>query len=499
MSDPLETIIERLEKSCPGGESVEFAITPLDRTGLPVWSVTRWMADGEMINGIGYGHSDARARVGGWAELLEQAGSHSAARRWPRRVATFNELRQGGEEAVDPRTLRLPAGSDYDHDRPCVWVRARRYEQGVPFDEQRTAWTILESAATHSYDLAGPANSPFPFAPLFQPISNGNGAGDTMARALSHGLLELVQRDGNSAGYRAVDRGIRIDLDDVRHEPTRELLAKLDAEGIEVIAKLADTNLGMTNLYVVGHERDPSDAPHPIVLSGCGEAAHPDREAALYKALTEFCASRVRKLFTHGPLAVMEHLFPPGYIERFRQNPATVEESRSFDEVRRLAHMTADGVMDLLAGNVFRVDETIRFGDLPTVEYGSVDDTDALLAETAKRFDAEGLPIHWVDYTPERGGGGDCSACKAIVGPMEVETMTYRRVGRRNIDRLMRRGFAFVGYGEPPPGAARVSLADGGAAWIDVQKLEAQVGELYCLYREPEIHAVALKDEQEKR
>ena len=496
MSTPLETTVERLKQSCPGGDDVEFAITSLDRTGLPVWSVTRWMGDGEMINGIGYGHTDERARVGGWAELLEQAGSHQAARRWTKRVATFDELQDAGETAIDPRSLRLPAGSDYGHDRPCVWVQARRYEPGVPWGEQPAAWTVLESAATHSYDLAGPADGPFPFPPLYQPVSNGNGAGDTMSRALSHALLELVQRDGNSAGYRAVDRCVRIDLDAVRHEPTRELLDKLDAEGIEVVVKLADTNLGMTNLYVVGHEREPNDAPHPIVLSGCGEAAHPDRDAALYKALTEFCASRVRKLFTHGPLSLMEHLFPPGYLGRFGENPATVEESRSFDDVRRLAHMTAGQVMDLLAGNVFRVDETVRFSDLPTVEYGSVDGPDSLLAETAKRFAAEGLPVHWVDYTPE---SGDCFAVKAIVGAMEVETMTYQRVGRRNLDRLTRRGFSFVGYGDPPAGADRVPLDDGETAWLDPAKLDAQVGELYCLYREPEIHAIALKDREEGR
>ena len=35
-----------------------------------------------------------------------------------------------------------------------------------------------------------------------------------MDRALCHGLLELVQRDGNSAGYRAVDRHIKVELDD---------------------------------------------------------------------------------------------------------------------------------------------------------------------------------------------------------------------------------------------------------------------------------------------
>ena len=481
MTDYAQTI-EDLKESCPGEHSVEFAITPLDVTGVPVWSVTQWQANGEMINGIGYGDTDDRARVGGWAELLEQVGSHDAATRWETRRGTFAEV-SGDAEAVDPVSLRLPVGSPYDDEYVCTWVPAKRFGDGG------SVWVPVEAAATHTYDLHQTPD--FAGEPLFQPISNGNGAGDTMERALSHALLELVQRDGNSAGYRAVDRGIRIELDDVRDDRSRELLDRLDRLGIEVVVKLADTNLGMTNLYVVGHEREPSKVPHPIMLSGCGEAAHPDREAALYKALTEFCASRVRKLFTHGPISRMEHLFPAGYLERFESNPATVEESRSFEEVRRLANMSADQVMALLGDNVFRVDETVRFSDLPTVPMGSVDDIPALLEEVTKRFAAENLPIYVVDYTPP---GSPCKACKVVVGPMEVETMTYYRIGRRNLDRLTKRGFDFVGYGDPPAGADRVLLPDGGAAWMDKKKLDARVGDLYCLYREPEIHAIALKE-----
>ena len=495
MNDSLDDVLGRLRAGCPGVEAAEFAITPLDVTGVPVWSVTQWQADGEMINGIGYGPTDARARVGAWAELLEQAGSHDAARRWPKRRATYDELVAAGENALDPRALRLPAGTEYAHDRPCVWVEAKTYDADKPPAEHEPIWVILEAAATHGYDLVGPDGGDFPGDPLFQPISNGSGAGDTMARALSHALLELVQRDGNSANYRAVDRGTRVDLDDVRHEPTRELLDKLDQCGIEVVAKLADTNLGMTNLYVVGHEREPEKVAHPIMLSACGEAAHPDREAALHKATLEFCASRARKFFTHGPIDRMEHLFPPGYLEKFRASPASVEESRSFEDVRKLVNMTAGEVMGLLADNVFRVEETVKFSDLPTVPPASVADVPDLLAETVRRFSAEGLPIHWLDCTP--GGAAGVAACKAIVPAMEVETMTYHRVGRRNIDRLARRGFGFVGYGDPPTGADRVLLPDDTPAWMDRAKLDAQVGDLYCLYREPEVHAIALGEEAE--
>jgi ribosomal protein S12 methylthiotransferase accessory factor len=480
----LETTLDDLKRANPGREDVEFAITSLDVTGLPVWSVTQWQHDGEMINGIGYGPSDLRARVGAWAELLEQTGSHGVTK-LPQTRGSFNDL---DGEKIDPRALRLPAGTAYDHDVPLTWVQVRRYEAGRELADLPPVWCPIEAVATHSYDLGDAVKTP-----LFQPISNGNGAGDTMDRAICHGLLELVQRDGNSAGYRAVDRHIRVELDDVRNEETKRLLAKLDEAGIEVIVKLADTNLGMANLYVVGHEREPGTTPHPIMLSGCGEAAHPDREAALQKALYEFCASRVRKFFTHGPIAQLQHLFPQGYLQKFRENPASVEESRSFDDCRRLAHMSSGEVMALMKQQVFRVEETVKFSALPTVEPAAVDQVPTLLAETVRRFEAENLPIYVAEYHQGEG----TAACKVIVPAMEVETMTYQRIGRRNLDRLTSRGFDFVGYGEPPAGANRVLLPDGEAAWLDSAKLAAQIGDQYCLYREPEVHAVALADEQE--
>ena len=485
MADTLEQTLQDLQACCPGRDEVEFAITSLDVTGVPCWSITKWQDDGEMINGIGYGPTDLRARVGAWAELLEQVGSHAGARRFEKQRVSYNKL---AGDKIDPRSLRLPAGHDYDHDVVLDWVKVRRFEKGVPLDQQPQLWAPIEAAATHNYDL-GPKTDGN--VPLYQTVSNGNGAGDTMQRALCHGLLELVQRDGNSAGYRAVDRGIRIDLDDVRDEETRELLARLDERSIQIIAKLADTNLGMTNLYVVGHERDPSKAPHPIVLSGCGEAAHPDREEALKKALLEFCASRVRKLFTHGPIDLMSDILPAGYLDKFAENPATVEESRSFNEVRRLANMSAGEVMDLLGGNVFKVESRVKFSELPTVERSSVDTIPKLLDVVTERYAAEGLPVYWIEYMQT----DTCAACKAIVPAMEVETMTYYRVGRRNIDRLTRRGFDFVGYGPPPAGAEVVLLDDDQPAWMNCDKVDALADEIYCLYREPEIHAVALSKE----
>ena len=490
-----DQLIDDLARSVPGDATIEFAITPLDVTGIPVWSVTRWQPDGEMLNGIGYGFTDSRARVGSWAELLEQAGSHHAMARIERTWASYNELLKRGVAALNPLVLRLPAGSAYSHDQKLNWVPARRLD--ITRDDLAGEMILvpIEGAATHNFDCHLPADA----APLFQAISNGNGAGDTIERALTHGMLELVQRDGNSAGYRACDRGVRIDLgpdnQDVRHPQTRALLERLDAAGIDVIVKLADTNLGMTNLYVVGRERDLSLVPHPICLTGCGEAAHPDREQALLKALTEYCASRVRKLYMHGPIEAQRYLFPPGYLERFTASPASIEESRSFQAVAQWMQLSADEIVQRIGPTIFRVDRTVRFADLPTVDMDSLNEVGPLLRDVAARFTAEALDVFWVDYTP---GDAPCRAAKVICAPLEVETMTYRRVGPRNLRRLIDRGFDFVGVGVAPNDTLRVPMlpedeaALGGPAWLHPARADALLGPLYAMYREPDVHSIAL-------
>ena len=480
-----DRVLTDLSASVPGEQTIEFAITPLDVTGLPVWTVTRWQPNGEMLNGIGYGLSDDRARVGGWAELLEQASGHAVIPHLPRRTATYRQLRAEGVAALDPIDLRLPAGSTYTHDQPVVWVPAHRLDVTAADLKGESVLVPVDAAATHNFDCQLPAG----MAPLYQCISNGSGAGDTITRSLTHALLELVQRDGNSAGYRACDRGIRIELDDVRHPQSLALLDRLDRAGIDVTVKLADTNLGMTNLYVVG--RDRGEPPHPICLTGCGEAAHPDREQALLKALTEYCASRVRKLYTHGPLELQQHLFPPGYLERFTADPATVEESRSFAAVAEWMACSADEVKRRLDGTIYRVDSTVKFSELPSVPFGSVDELTAQLRIVAERYAAERLDVLWVDLSPP---GVPCHAVKAISPQMEVETVTYHRVGPRNLRRLVDRGYDFVGYGEPVDGALPVLLPDGGRAWLHPGRTEALLGPLYGLYREPDIHAIPLSN-----
>jgi YcaO-like protein with predicted kinase domain len=480
------------QEAMPPGETFAFPITDLDRTEIPVWTVAHFPEDRPGMNtSAGYGSTDESARIGAWGELYEKASSRQAVPELPRRTASYNDLTAAGEPALDPRRLRLPVGTTYTHDQPLVWAQARRYPSHDPI------WVPIEETAAYFEDLDGisPAREE---GWLYTPITNGLGAGDSFERALGHGLMELVQRDGNSVTYRALDRGVGVSVDSVADPNIHQLLDQFEAAGINPIIKLADTAFDMANFYVVGHEHDLSDAPHPLMITGCGEGVHPDREVALAKALREYASSRARKRFNHGTFGDIRQVFPEGYGERVRQQSPANEESRSFQALKEWSELEVENLYDRIAVSL-RVDETVRLSSLPTVAPGTLQSPKALLDLVAGRFSDEGLDIFYVDYTPE---GSPAHAVKAIVPPLEVETATYDRIGRRNIRRLVERGSDIAGLGQPPSGAKRVPLppddeeALGDQAWFHPERMREAVSGLYAMYREPKRHVLALEAER---
>ncbi len=458
-----------------------FPLDPLDRLGLPAWSAELF-TEGGHHHGVGYGATDGRAVVGAFGELAEEMFAGYAMEALPRRRASYEDLLSevGPERVLDPLTACLPAGSSYEPAKPLRWVEARRWPTGEP------VLVPLELAAASSVDVEPEGEW------LLTPITNGLGAGSTLEHALAHGLLELVQRDGNSATYRALDLGVRVALDDVKSAETRALLARLDAEGVEVTVKLASTDFGMTNLYVVGGERDPEETPHPLALTACGEAADPDREAALGKALKEFCATRSRKIFANGPLAAMAAVAPGTYVGRaLRAATREHEEERSLRESVDWLRMEAGEMRDLLEDPVLAVRSEVDFSSLPEGTGGSGSKAELVAGQLRE----EGFDVLYVDFSPP---GDDIRVVKAIVPGLEVETASYGRIGARNLRRLLDRDDGLVGMGDPPPGGRRILLPERERGsfpeepWLDVGALVGKVGRLYPLYREPSRHLAAL-------
>ncbi|HEX8464878.1 MAG TPA: YcaO-like family protein [Abditibacterium sp.] len=460
------------------GRAFEFALSPFDHLDLPLWSVALIGNDGALSDGFGYGATLEAAQTSAWGECVEWHFAREALRQIPRRIASFDLL---GESALDPRTLCLHAGSQYLPSDEREWVPVTRWRDGAPF------WAPIEFIAPRAADIApGARAEDF----LVIPITNGLGAGPDLAHAVAHGTLELLQRDGNNVSYRALDQGVRVELDDVRDPQTRQLLDFLEAQNIEVMVKVAALDFGLCNLYVVGYDRDLERAFEPIALSACGESVHPDREWALGKALREWAMARARKVFNHGGLQRVRAATPPGYLDAFGPAAMRSEDERALREMRGWMKKSHGQFFDMLRDPIFETRRTVRFSDLPQTPAA---DSASLLKLLQERLSAENLDIYFADFSPP---GEGLKVVKALVPGLEVETMTYERIGARNLKRLLERNSPLVGLGEKA-GAKPIILPNGGAAWFDSAEKDRLMGALYPLYREPGRHVIGLLGESD--
>ena len=476
----------------PKGRYVAFPMTPLDRTGVPAWKVALFLDDagrlpGAMPSGYGYGATDGEAIIGALAEIAEMICPTLRLMDEPRRLGSYDALVRevGPEGIVDPLTLCLPAGSPVGRDTSLAWVGAIRARTG------ETVLVPIDVAALDVYEL------PPGYQPFTTLITNGLGAGPDVDWAVGHGLLECLQRDGNGLLFRALDQGIVLDLPETLEPETRALLRRLAEIGIEVLPKYATDEFGLTNLYVVGYDRTGHGPRVPIMLSACGEACDPDRDRALRKALLEFCSARVRKTYGHGPIEEALKVAPPGYVEDFVHTALPSleqEESRALTAMMDWARTDAEVLKSFLKGSVFSVKGRKDFTTLPA---NPLPDTRARGRFAREQLERQGFDVLYVDCSPRDGSVG---VVKVIVPGLEVETMSYYRIGERNTRKLMERDSELIRFGAPSDTLRPVRLTPeaierlgGRQPLLDIQAVDRTVGPLYPLYREPEAHHVAYR------
>ena len=476
----------------PPGRIVGFAMAPLDRTGVPAWKVALFLEEtsslpGNMPSGYGYGETDGDAIVGALAEIAEAIWPTLTLRERPPRLGSYADLvREVGPGGItDPLTLGLPAGSPVGRDTVLAWTNAIRARTGEP------VLVPLDVAAVDVFEL------PAGYKPFTTLITNGLGAGPDVDWAVGHGLMECLQRDGNGLVFRALDQGVLLDVGPDLAAPTRALLDRLDGLGITVLPKFATDEFGFTNLYVVGHDRDGYGPRVPIMLSACGEACHPDRDRALHKAVLEFCSARVRKTYGHGPLDEARRVAPPGYVANFvgRALPSLVgEESRALSAMMEWASYDAGALRRHLEPTVYSVREHRTFGTLPSAPAG---DTRAMGRLARGRLEESGFDVLYVDCSPP---GGRIGVVKVIVPGLEVETMSYYRIGERNTAKLLARDSDLIRFGQESDTRRPIRLAPdalerlgGRQPLLDTVAVDRVVGPLYPLYREPEAHHVGYR------
>jgi ribosomal protein S12 methylthiotransferase accessory factor len=477
---PLDAAESEYRRALGAGRLEEFDLTRLDRTRVPTISVA-WHTETGTDHATGFGTSPQQARVSALGELSEGIFPDAAVRRADRIDGTYRELiRSHGTGGVaDPLELVLPAGSDYSPDQPLIWSTTIRLRTGEP---------VL-------VPIEFLASSPAPLADIDQarqwlvtPITNGLGAGSSRDQAVMHGMLELLQRDGDTVSFRALDQGVVLDTRSLRDPELDGLLDSLARVGIDAVVKVAADEF-VPVLYCVGDDRHAASSP-PIALSAIGEAADPDPRAAARKAVLEFAASRARRIMAFGALDGLRPHFPDYIDDVIAAGIPTGNEPRALAEMIawcRLDHAQLREVLE----PIFRQVRTVSADDLHTSNTNATgDERLPFLLDRLAGFDVLVMDGADPDDTAIR-------TAKVVVPRIEVETLSYSRIGERVSRRLLDRGDNLV-LREDGEGRRRIRLTDGaeqrlgGAVWLNQPRLDQVLGSLYPLYREPGWHAAPM-------
>ncbi|CAH1000439.1 hypothetical protein LEM8419_01592 [Neolewinella maritima] len=479
MSSQHERALAAYRDSLPGGVTETFRIDGVDHLGIPIYNVDLFTDDGH-FNGIGYGATETEALVGAYGELAEECHRHLSLADLSMRESSYAALLEevGSAGVLDPLTLVLPAGSAYTPDLVLKWLPVARLK------DNRTVWCPAEFVVSGNWELPDYPNR------LTTCITNGMGAGDTEERALLHGLLELLQRDGNADRFRALDRGQVIDPATVT-EPVREIIAYMKERGLDVTMKLARVTCGCASVYAVGD--DLSDDAFGLAATGCGEAADPDVYHALRKAVLECASSHSRKRFNNLPFEQLEHEVPEGYFTRIRAAiDLETEEQRALRAMVEFVRSDKETVRQQLADTIFNRQTTVSAADLPSY---TATDVPSRLQYVIQQLAGEGMEPYVYRSTSTRGS---CSVVKAIVPDMEMEFGSYHRVGYRGVKRLLADDPFHLLKRAPGPGLALIRLTEArnqeldGPFYLNTSRLDEIIDPLYALYREPTAHAAPI-------
>lgn len=482
--EALLAVADRYVAALSSGNVEEIDIRAYDRLAVPsIAAVFTSPAEPAPAHSTGFGASTAAARVGALGELSEGVLVNRAVAALSPEAGSYAEMRAryGADLVVDPVTLVLEAGSDYSADRPLLWAPMTRWRTG------ETVRVPFEFVASEQHTL--PAQAP-PGGWLTTAITNGLGAGDSLERAIGHALLEIIQRDGDTVCYRALDTGVVIDVSTSTDPQTVELLAAYADQGVQPLVKLAESELA-TVVFCTGVDTLADNAADtgPLAVTAIGEAAALDPTSAIRKALLEYASSRVRKAFAFGSLddVAARH---PDYLQRELSFPLVPQEDRAVREMQRWSSMSAVQLSDLVAPTLYRTARTVPLESLGGAGVPGTDPA-AVLTELLRRL--EDFDVLYL----AAGEPGGIRAVKVLVPGLEVETMSYLRIGERVLRRLLDRDSELVGLGAPATAdqlpihlTAEATQRIGDTAWFDRSVVARLVGGLYPLYREPDRFAM---------
>jgi ribosomal protein S12 methylthiotransferase accessory factor len=293
-------------------------VTGLDRIGVPVVMVARPNARSLAVS-QGKGLTLEAAKASGVMEALEL--HHAERIELPLKLASARELART-HRLVDLDALPRLAGSSFHPDLPILWIEGRNL-----LTELR-AWLPYEVVHTR-YTLPLPSGSG-----CFPASSNGLASGNHLLEAINHGIAEIVERDATTL-WNHLDEACRartrIDLSTIEDHDCALVLAQLERAEFAAAVWDTTTDVGIAAFYCLIIDRR-----HEHAHSGAGAGAHPAREVALLRALTE--AIQVRTTYIAGSRDDLrpDEFTPAGLAHKLRRAQALMREGavrRDFRDV----------------------------------------------------------------------------------------------------------------------------------------------------------------------
>jgi YcaO-like protein with predicted kinase domain len=251
-------------------------LTGLDRVGIPVVSVMRPNSRSLSVS-QGKGIDLAAAKVSGAMEAIESF--HAENIEHPLRLASHRDMIDWGYRVVDVERLTQIRDGRFHANLPLLWIEGRDIVSG------KAKWLPYETVHA-SYTLPLPAGSG-----CFVASTNGLASGNSTLEAISHAIAEIIERDANTLWNRASDAArarTRIDLDSIDSDLCRTVIGRLHQAELAVAAWDITSDIGVPAFYALIVDRR-----NELAHSGAGAGAHPAREVALLRALTEAVQVRV--------------------------------------------------------------------------------------------------------------------------------------------------------------------------------------------------------------
>lgn len=253
-------------------------VTGLDSIGVPVAMAYRPNARSLAVS-PGKGLNLVAAKTSAIMEAIE--GWHAERIHAPLVLGSINELRFD-RKLVDIDGLPRRAGEELNEHVRMLWI------EGTDLVSGESRWVPFELVHM-SFSLPLPTSSG-----AFLSSSNGLASGNHLLEAISHGICEIVERDAMTlwAAETVAERDARkLDLETVDDPGCRWVLEKFAAANQAFAAWEITSDIGIPSYRAMLIDPDPALARSH--LPGLGSGAHPAKEVALLRALTEAAQTRL--------------------------------------------------------------------------------------------------------------------------------------------------------------------------------------------------------------